>query len=132
MRIYCDGRKSDQRAQWKTERKSEISPNSPDKKMKTNSFLLKFILIQFLLITGSILSAQARKDFFVTLVPLIGIKDSFLLQCSVEEHTAQRNASSMFTTRLPSLPVKVGKWEEAIYVLSNRTFCMGIFRFERT
>lgn len=80
----------------------------------------RFLILLFLLMAGSHLAGQIRKDFFVSIQPVHGVKNAFLLQCSAEEHSAERNASSVFTTRLPSLPLKLDKWEESIYVLSNR------------
>ncbi|MBE6404492.1 MAG: hypothetical protein E7040_00550 [Lentisphaerae bacterium] len=76
---------------------------------------LNLALLLFLICTG--LSAQIRKDLIVTLQPITGVKDAFLLQCSAEEHSAAISTSSVLTTRLPGLPLKVGKWEESIYIM---------------
>ena len=89
--------------------------------MKKN---IKFQVIFLLFLTGTILSGQTRKDLLVSIQPIQGSKNAFLLQCSAEEHSSARNASSVFTTRLPSLPLKLDKWEESIYVLSNRRMPM--------
>lgn len=88
--------------------------------MKSHILRIKGLLILSFLLTGSLLSGQIRKDLIVTIQPVHGMKDVFQLQCSSEEHAAARNASSVFTTRLPTLPLKLNKWEESIYVLSNR------------
>lgn len=88
--------------------------------MKSSLFNIKIIAVLFTLLAGCCLSGQIRKDLIVTIQPIHGMKDVFQLQCSSEEHSAARNASSVFTTRLPTLPLKLEKWEESIYVVSNR------------
>ena len=85
---------------------------------------IKLQIFCFLLLAGTVLSAQVRKDLLVSIQPIQGAKNAFLLLCSAEEHSSARNASSVFTTRLPSLPLKLDKWEESIYVLSNRKMPM--------
>ena len=75
----------------------------------------KIIVLLLLICTG--VSAQVRKDLIVMLQPVQGVKDAFLLQCSAEEHSSAKSTSSVLTTRLPGLPLKLGKWEESIYVL---------------
>ena len=75
----------------------------------------KIVVLLLLICTG--VSAQARKDLIVMIQPVQGVKDAFLLQCSAEEHASAKSASSVLTTRLPGLPLKLGKWEESIYIL---------------
>ena len=68
----------------------------------------KIIVLLLLICTGA--SAQVRKDLIVMLQPVHGVKDAFLLQCSAEEHASAKSSSSVLTTRLPGLPLKLGKW----------------------
>ena len=79
----------------------------------------KFCLLCLIFFTLQGLTAQARKDFYVSLQPVPGNEKVLLLFCSVEEHAAKKNSSSVFTTRLPTLPLRLGKWEESIFVLPN-------------
>lgn len=83
----------------------------------------------FLIMTFLSAENGSRKDFFVTIEPIQGTRDSFLLFCSAEELSAKKNASSIFTTRLPTLPLKLGKWTESIYVIPGmksplQTICL--------
>ena len=85
------------------------------------SFLMKIFnrskITVLLLLVCTLASAQIRKDLIVTLQPVQGVKNAFLLQCSGEEHSSAKSTSSVFTTRLPVFPLRLGKWEESIYVL---------------
>ena len=91
---------------------------------------MKFFVLSILIFftASGELFGQIRKDLFVAIQPVQGVKNTFLLQCSTEEHSAERRASSVFTTRLPSLPLKLNKWEESIYILTNRKGPMNKIR----
>ena len=79
------------------------------------------ILIFFLILCGGFtLSAQIRKDFIAAIHPVPGNEKAFLLLCSIEERAASKSASSVFTTRLPTLPLRLNKWEESIFVLPGQ------------
>ena len=81
-------------------------------------------LILIFLLFGPVM-AQARKDLIVTVMPVKGDNKAFQLLCTAEEHTAGRSASSVFTTRLPTMPMRLGKWEESIYILSGQKVPMN-------
>lgn len=80
-------------------------------------FSIRFKIAVLLLLLCAGVSAQIRKDLIITLQPIQGEKNAFLLHCSSEEHSAAKSTSSVLTTRLPVFPLRVGKWEESIYVL---------------
>ena len=77
--------------------------------IKNLSFFLFFFSVS--------LFAQVRKDLIVSIAPIDGEKKACLLFCMEEEHSEARSSSSVFTTRLPTMPLRFGKWEEAIYTL---------------
>ena len=80
------------------------------------------ILIFFLILCGCFtLSAQIQKDFIAAIHPVPGNEKAFLLLCSIEERAASKSSSSIFTTRLPTLPLRLNKWEESIFVLPGQT-----------
>ena len=79
--------------------------------------MIKKSAIFCLLITAALIFAQTRKDLIVTILPVTGVKNACLLLCTEEEHSEARSTSSVFTTRLPTIPLRFGKWEEAIYTI---------------
>ena len=81
------------------------------------SFPLTMMVLTFGLLLCAVAAGGDRRDFLVSIQPVQGTKDAFLLFCSVKVRKEQRNSSSVFTTRLPVIPLRLGKWEESIYVL---------------
>ena len=79
--------------------------------------MMKKLLFLFLLLPAFQIMAQARRDLIVTINPVSGGSKACLLLCSMEEHSEERSASSVFTTRLPTMPLRFGKWEESIFTL---------------
>lgn len=77
---------------------------------------LRILLTVFLCFAGT-LFAEDRRDFIVSIRPVQGSKDTFLLFCSINVRKESRSSSSVFTTRLPVFPLRLGKWEESVYVL---------------
>ena len=81
----------------------------------------KLWLFGLLVCCSSLLSAQTQKDFIAAIYPIQGNEKAFLLLCSIEERAASKSSSSIFTTRLPTLPLRLNKWEESIFVLPGQT-----------